>query len=120
MTGGEAFAHDWIDAFNARDLDRILRHYSADIELVSPIYLGFTGGRTDMVRGTAALRDYFAQALERHPALRFTLLEVACGTRSIAIRYHTNLGNRVAIECFEGPPKGPASRVLCHYVGAAT
>lgn len=119
MTGAEAFARDWIDAFNARDLNRILRHYSAEVELISPIYLRFTAGRTDTVRGIASLREYFAQALERYPDLRFTLLEVACGTRSVAIRYHTNLGNRIAIECFEGPPEGAASRVFCHYCGSA-
>lgn len=116
MISAEAFAHDWIDAFNARDLNRILRHYSSDVELISPIYLQFTGGRTDTVQGIAALRDYFGQALERYPELRFTLLEVASGTRSVAIRYHTNLGDRTAIECFEGPPQGPASRVVCHYL----
>lgn len=116
-TTAAAFAQDWIEAFNERDLERILAHYAPDVELVSPIYLAFTGGRTDTVSGIEALRVYFTRALERYPDLRFRLLEVAAGTRSVSVRYHTNLGDRVAIECFEGPPASAASRVLCHYVG---
>ncbi|WP_066797259.1 nuclear transport factor 2 family protein [Sphingomonas soli] len=119
FTDAEAFARDWIDAFNDRDLERIMSHYEADVQLVSPIYLQFTGGLTDTVRGIEALRDYFARALDRYPHLHFTLLEVAKGTRSVSIRYRTSLGDRVAIECFEGPPGRAASRVLCHYVDNA-
>lgn len=112
----EAFAQDWIDAFNTRDVERILAHYAPEVELISPVYLRFSGGRSDTVRGLPALRDYFTRALQLYPELRFTLLEIAVGTQGVALRYHTNLGDRVAIECFEGPPVRPASRVLCHYV----
>lgn len=111
-----AFARDWVEAFNMRDLDRILGHYSPDVELTSPVYLGFTDGRTDTLKGIDALRDYFGWALQRYPDLRFTLIEVAAGSHSVCLRYHTNLGDRIAIECFEGAPSRPVSRVLCHYV----
>jgi hypothetical protein len=112
----EAFAQDWIDAFNTRDVERILAHYAPEVELISPVYLRFSGGLCDTMVGLPALRDYFTHALQLHPDLRFTLLEVAAGTQGVALRYHTNLGDRIAIECFEGPPFQPASRVLCHYV----
>lgn len=112
----EAFARDWVEAFNGRDLERILGHYAPDVELTSPVYLRFTGGRTDTLNGIDALRDYFGWALEHYPELHFTLIEVAAGNRSVCARYHTNLGDRIAIECFEGAPLEPVSRVLCHYV----
>jgi ketosteroid isomerase-like protein len=57
-----AFASDWIAAFNAHDLARILDHYRADIELVSPLYLRFTGGLSDRVQGIEALEAYIFQA----------------------------------------------------------
>ncbi|HEX8532918.1 MAG TPA: nuclear transport factor 2 family protein [Allosphingosinicella sp.] len=110
------FANDWIDAFNAHDVERIMSHYSDEVELISPLYLQFTQGQTDELRGIAALRRYFETALSRYPELRFTLLEVAEGSRGLCIRYHTNLGDRVAMECIELDGAGRATRILCHYV----
>lgn len=112
----EDFAGDWIDGFNEHDLERVLAHYSPDVELVSPFYLRFTGGRSDSVRGIGELRAYFEAAFARYPELRFTLLEVAAGARSLCLRYHTNIGDRIAMEYFEGPPSGAATRVVCHYL----
>lgn len=112
------FARDWIEAFNTRDLDRIMSHYAPEVELVSPLYLRFTGGLADTVRGSEALRSYFEKALERFPDLRFSLLEVAEGSGSLCIRYHTNLNDQIAMECFEREPHGAARRVACHYVSA--
>jgi ketosteroid isomerase-like protein len=34
---GDAFAEDWIAAWNAHDLDRVLSHYADDIVFLSPI-----------------------------------------------------------------------------------
>ncbi len=31
------FANDWIESWNAHDLERILAHYSADFEMSSPV-----------------------------------------------------------------------------------
>lgn len=111
-----AFAEDWIDAFNAHDLPRILSHYAADVRLISPLYREFSGGLTDTASGVDALAGYFGAALARYPHLRFTLLDVAEGTRGPCLRYHSNLGDRIAMECFERGADGRATRVLCHYV----
>lgn len=118
MSRFEAFAREWIDGFNAHDLDRILSHYSESVELVSPYYLEFSGGRSDGVTGIETLRHYFGTALERYPELRFTLLDIADGARGPCIRYHTNLGDRIAMEAFEFDRDGKAARILCHYVTA--
>jgi ketosteroid isomerase-like protein len=112
----QAFAVDWIAAFNAADLPRMLSHYAPTIALTSPVYLRFTEGRTDTVSGLADLETYFSTALARYPGLHFTLLEVATGTTGLCIRYHTNLGDRIAMECFERGSDGKALRVICHYV----
>nr|WP_047167063.1 nuclear transport factor 2 family protein [Sphingomonas sp. Y57] len=116
LPSATAFAADWVAAFNGHDLARILSHYADDIELISPIYLDFSGGATDMLSGKEALRDYFGAALERYPELRFTLLEVAEGTRGLCLRYHSNIGDRIAMECIERDAAGRARRAVCHYV----
>ena len=33
----DAFAREWIDAWNAHDLERILSHYSDEIVFTSPV-----------------------------------------------------------------------------------
>lgn len=73
------FATEWIEAFNAHDLERILSHYAPDVELVSPIYRQFTSGETDRVVGRERLRAYFGTAPKHYPDLHFTLLEIADG-----------------------------------------
>ncbi len=112
-------ARDWIEAFNERDLERVMSHYAPGVELVSPVYLRFTGGTTDRLQGKDALRSYFAGALELHPELRFTLLEVAAGATSMVIRYRTSLGDQIAMECLELDDQRGATRVLCHYADQA-
>lgn len=116
MDDAHRFALRWIAAFNAGDLSEILSHYADTVELTSPLYLGFTRGRSDQLWGKTALADYFGAALERYPDLRFTLLDVARGTRSVCLRYHSNVGDRTAMECFERDASGKALRVTCHYV----
>lgn len=116
MDDANDFALDWIAAFNAGDLARILSHYTDTVELISPIYLDFTGDLSDRVSGKIALADYFGSALARHPDLRFTVLDVAKGSRGLCLRYHSNVGDRIAMECFERDASGKAFRVTCHYV----
>lgn len=35
----ERFAADWIDSWNAHDLDRVLSHYADDFEMSSPVII---------------------------------------------------------------------------------
>jgi hypothetical protein len=115
MGDSHDFAQEWVEAFNEHNLERILAHYADDLQLVSPFYLQFTEGRTDELNGISELRHYFGTALQRYPELRFRLLDVAEGSRGPCIRYHTNLGNRIAMEAIELDASGKAARVLCHY-----
>lgn len=115
MKVADDFAREWIEAFNAHDLERIFSHYARDVRLISPLYLQFSEGRSDELNGIAELRRYFAAALRLYPQLRFSLLEVAQGSRGPCIRYHTNVGDRIAMEAIELDSSGKAARVLCHY-----
>jgi ketosteroid isomerase-like protein len=47
-------AQGWLAAWNAHDLERILAHYSEDVELVSPFVAKLTGRSEGGVRGKAA------------------------------------------------------------------
>jgi len=52
------FAAEWIAAWNAHDLDRILAHYTEDIEMSSPIIRILADEPSGTLKGKPALRAY--------------------------------------------------------------
>jgi len=107
-------AQEWIDAWNAHDLERILAHYAEDVELVSPFVVKLTGQSDGIVRGKPALRDYVARGLQAYPALRFDFVRLYPGVRSCVLEYHSIRGLRTA-ELMEYDEHGKVRRVLAHY-----
>jgi hypothetical protein len=92
-----AFAADWVAAWNAHDLERILSHYSDDIVFASPRALALTGD--GVVRGKPALRAYWATALSLAPDLRFELETAFVGVERLTLVYQ-RMGGRRAAETF--------------------
>lgn len=92
----DAFVHEWIDAWNARDLERVLSHWAEDCVFTSPLVVKVTGEASGTVHGKAALRDYWTRALARNPDLRFTLERVFVGHDSVVIGYTNQRGVRCA------------------------
>jgi ketosteroid isomerase-like protein len=67
------FAQSWVDAWNARDLEKILGLFATDAVFTSPKAAAVTGRGTQ--EGLAAMRRYWESALQRINSLRFELLE---------------------------------------------
>lgn len=114
----EAFAHEWIEAWNAHDLEQILAHYSEDVVFSSPFVIRLVGAPSGEVRGLDALRVYFARGLEAYPDLRFEPIEVLPGAGSIALRY-LSVAGREAIETLELNRAGKIRRSTAHYSAPA-
>src|SRR4051812_9046528 len=96
----DAFAADWIAAWNRRDLDAILCHYADDVVFTSPFVARLTGDPAGTVRGKEALRAYFAAGLARFPDLRFRLRHALPGVNSVVLVYDSVEG-LLAAEAFE-------------------
>jgi len=116
LTADEAkqFAHEWIEAWNAHDLERILSHYDEAVELTSPSAARLLGAPDGTVRGTANLRGYFQKGLQAYPELRFQLKDVLCGVRSVLL-YYTNQNGTHTGEFMELAPSGKVTRVVANY-----
>lgn len=116
MTRDEALklANDWVAAWNAHDLDRIMTHYEDAIQLTSPVAARLLGNSDGKVVGKANLRAYFQRGLEAYPDLHFRLEEVFCGIASVVICYTNQNGNRVA-EFMELSAAGKVERVVANY-----
>jgi predicted ester cyclase len=109
-----SFANDWVAAWNAHDLGRILDHYEDTVELTSPIaaqLLVRPGGR---VIGKADIGSYFTRGLEVYPDLRFELENVLCGLDSVVLYYINQKGTRTA-EFMQLSPNGHIAGVIAHY-----
>ena len=88
-------AEQWIAAWNARDIERVLALYTDDSEMTSRyiVTLGFDPSGT--LRGKDALRVYWSKALTLRPNLHFTLLEAFLSPDSVAVLYRNDLGKQV-------------------------
>ena len=80
-----AFAEEWEAAWNSHSLDRILAHYSNDVVFRSHKAMRLVG--RGELHGRAALRAYWAQALEQQPDLSFVVVEVFYGHAMMVITY---------------------------------
>jgi len=89
-----AFAEEWVAAWNAHDLERILSHYAPDIVFLSPVAEKRLGnGR---VTGIEALRSYWSAGLASQPDLSFELDGWLAGCQCLTILYSNHRGQKVA------------------------
>jgi ketosteroid isomerase-like protein len=118
MTHAEAIAlaEEWVAAWNAHDLGRILAHYADDFEMTSPYIVTITGEQTGTLRGKEAVGAYWRSALELFPDLRFELTGVLAGVGSVAICYNGVRGVR-ACEVLTFDAGGRVVRAVAHYDG---
>jgi ketosteroid isomerase-like protein len=101
----KAFATEWIDAWNAGDLERVLAHYADDFEMTSPYIVERMGIVSGTLKGKEAIRSYWAQGLSVRPPLRFELLDVFAGVNSLAIYYRSVTRGRLVMERVEFDPQ---------------
>lgn len=110
----ENFAADWIESWNAHDLDRVLSHYADDFEMSSPVIIQIAGEPSGTLRGKAAVAAYWKKALQLIPDLRFELISVLTGVSSITICYKGARG-RLAAEVFHFGPGKKVTKAFAHY-----
>jgi hypothetical protein len=109
-----ALAREWIEAWNAHDLERILAHYEEDVVLTSPVVVERLGDLSGTVRGKAALRAYFAAGLAAYPKLHFELCDLMWGISSVVL-YYANQRGTMTGEFMELAPSGKVIRVVASY-----
>lgn len=91
------FASEWIDAWNAHDMERILSHYADDVVMYSPLIAQRLPDSGGTLRGKVSMRAYWAPSLTADPPLRFVLIDLLVGIDSITL-YYENVGRRIVAE----------------------
>ncbi len=117
MDGDQArrFAAEWIAAWNSHNLDAVLEHYDDSVRLTSPAAARILGDPAGTIEGKAALRAYFARALEVYPDLQFELMDVMWGLASVVLYYRNQVGT--CGEFMELNVVGKVVRVVANYAG---
>ncbi|OBI12569.1 DUF4440 domain-containing protein [Mycobacterium sp. E2327] len=82
-----AFSEQWVAAWNAHDVESVLKHFHEDVLFTSPVAAELLPETAGLVRGKAALRHYWTRALQRIPDLRFAVEGVYLGIDTIVIAY---------------------------------
>jgi len=108
------FSHEWIEAWNSHDLERVLSHYADDFEMNSPVIVQVAGEPSGRLQGKVAVGAYWAKALALIPDLRFELISTLVGIDSITLYYRGAQG-RLAAEVFHFGPDGKVVRAFAHY-----
>lgn len=108
------FAQEWIEAWNAHDLESILAHYAADVVLISPMAAKLVPESGGQISGIGNLQRYFAQGLAAFPKLRFELLDISAGPGTLVLLYRNHNGATVS-EFMEIDDTGKVKRVLATY-----
>lgn len=108
------FAEEWIAAWNAHDLERILSHYEDDFEMSSSVIVQITGEASGTLKGRHAIGAYWRKALDKYPELKFSLREVLIGASSVALLYDGVRG--LSAEVFHFGTSGKVAKAFAHYL----
>lgn len=99
------FAGEWLNAWNSRDIEVILGHYTDDVVFSSPFILKAQINDSGTIHGKVELKKYFESALAKNPDLHFDLKHIMVGIKSITLIYmrkQTMLASEVMILNDEG------------------
>ncbi len=98
----QAFARQWVEDWNAHDIDALLEHFADDVVFTSPVAVRIFGG-DGVIRGKEALRKYWSEGIRRIPELHFEVLAVYAGISTLVINYRNQAGGVVSeVLTFDG------------------
>jgi hypothetical protein len=94
-----SFAESWIAAWNLRDVEAVLAHYSEEAQFVSPVARNLVG--RPILRNKKELEDYWSTALARISTLEFKLDHAAWDEkrRELNVVYEANLNGERKRAC---------------------
>lgn len=107
------YPRNWIAAWNARDVDGVLEHYSDGVRLTSPAVVDVLGRQDGTVQGRAELAEYFRKGLRAAPDRRFKLIAEARGIDTTTLVYRS--GDRLVCETARFDAGGRIVEATVHY-----
>ena len=91
----DGFAQEWAAAFNRLDVEAVLAHFHDNGVFTSPVAARVVPESGGVVRGKAALREYWNAAAKMMPDLHFEIVGVYRGASVLVINYRNQHGDLV-------------------------
>ena len=91
----KSYTDAWVRAWNAHDVEALLDHFADDVVFTSPVAARVIPASGGVVRGKAALREYWTTALKALPDLHFDVVGVYRGVSTLVISYRNHRGELV-------------------------
>ena len=91
----KSYADQWVRAWNAHDIEAVLDHFHDDVLFTSPVAARLVPESGGVVRGKAALRDYWMTALSQQADLQFEVIGIYRGESTLVINYRNHRGQLV-------------------------
>ena len=82
-----ALARSWIDAFNNKDLEALLRLYDDNAAHFSPKLKSRHPETNGLIRGKSSLRAWWKDAFERLPTLSYQLVRLTAEENRVFMEY---------------------------------
>lgn len=108
------FGTQWIAAWNAHDVKRLLSYCAENFEMRSPLATDSGASASGSIKGRDAVGEYWTQTLMRVPASRFELVEVLSGVASVVVLMRT-MNGRLAAQVLEFGDDGKIVRGAAHF-----
>jgi ketosteroid isomerase-like protein len=109
------FANEWIRGWNSHNLETILKHYSEDFTIESPMAEKLMPESKGKIKGKNNIREYWKMGLERNKDLEFEMIDIFSGTGYITIYYLSkSIGKRV-LEILHFNQQKFVDRVIVNY-----
>ena len=109
----EAFAKAWLNGWNDRDLERIVSHYTDDVEFQSPFAVHLLGDAFRTIKGKENLTRYFERVLEAVPGkIEFEFLGVFHGVDTLVVHFQSKMHK--CAEFMELNHEGKVRRSIAH------
>jgi hypothetical protein len=103
IAAARAFAQQWVKDWNAHDVDALVAHYTDDVVFTSPVAVRLLGG-DGVIRGKAALHEYWSEGIRQIPDLHFEVVARYVGVNTLVINYRNQAGGVVSeVLTFDGP-----------------
>jgi len=109
----KTFAHEWIEAWNSHDLDKIMSHYADSFEMSSPVIKQIMKIESGKIKGKEGVRNYWEKALSLIPDLHFELTGIYPGEDSLVLHYKGHRGYSAEVFFFNAA--GKVDRAFAHY-----
>ena len=107
------FGAEWIAAWNAHDLGRILDLYEQDFEFSSPVLRKRIPESKGRLHGWDEARMYWSAAFEPSVNLHFEHIATLVGISSVVVHYK-GLRGKLCTEFFEFSAAGKVTRSHAH------